>query len=328
MNQVDIVIPTIGRPSLTDLLKSIGEARGSFRGDVIVVDDRKNTSEELPLNDVPERVRERIRVIQSGGRGPAVARNLGWQSSGAEWVAFLDDDVRVEGDWLDALYDDIAGAESYDGGVQGNVRVPMPADRKPTDWERNVAGLEQSFWITADMVYRRSVLEETGGFDPRFPRAYREDADLALRVLDKGYRIYKGRRRIEHPVRAGDFWVSVRLQAGNADDALMRALHGANWRERAKSGRGRFPLHLLTVGLALGAGTAAALRRPAAAAILGAAWAAATAEFAWRRIEPGPRTPDEIAKMTATSAIIPFAAVYHRARGMAQLPRMLAEAQS
>lgn len=327
MNLVDIVIPTVGRPSLMHLLKSVGDSRGSLRGDIIVVDDRKDADPELSFDDVPEKIKERIRVLQSGGRGPAVARNMGWQHSNAEWVAFLDDDVRVEGDWLDALYDDISSAEVYDGGVQGNVRVPMPDGRKPTDWERNVLGLEQSWWITADMVYRRSVLEETGGFDARFPRAYREDADLALRVLDNGYRIYKGRRRIEHPVRPSEFWVSVRLQAGNADDALMRALHGPNWRERAKTGRGRFPLHLLTVGLALGAGTAAALRRPAAAAFLGAAWAAATAEFAWRRIAPGPRTPDEIAKMAATSAIIPFAAVYHRARGMARLPRTLAEAQ-
>lgn len=322
MNFVDIVIPTIGRPSLIDLLNSLARAGGEFRGDVIVVDDRKS-ADELRLDDVPARVRDRMRVVRSGGRGPAVARNMGWRASNAQWIAFLDDDVRVEGDWLNALLDDIAGAEPYDGGIQGNVHVPLPADRRATDWERNVASLESSWWITADMAYRRSVLEEAGGFDARFPRAYREDADLALRVLAKGYRIYKGRRRIEHPVRRSDFWVSVRLQAGNTDDALMRALHGADWRERANAGGGRLKLHALTVGLALAAGTAAALRKRTAAALFGAAWAAVTAEFAWRRIAPGPRTRDEVAKMAATSAIIPFAAVYHRARGQARLPKLL-----
>jgi len=51
-------------------------------------------------------------------------------------------------------------------------------------------------------------------------------------------------------------------------------------------------------------------------AITGAAgWLALTLDFAWRRIAPGPRTRDEIATMLATSAVIPFAAVYHRARG-------------
>ena len=32
------------------------------------------------------------------------------------------------------------------------------------------------------MAYRRTALEAVGGFDERFPRAFREDADLALRV--------------------------------------------------------------------------------------------------------------------------------------------------
>jgi len=328
MNLVDIVIPTIGRPSLADLLKSLAEARGKLRGDIIVVDDRKDASGELSFDGVPVHLRDRIRVIPSGGRGPAVARNAGWRASQAQWIAFLDDDVRVEDDWLDALRDDIASAEPYDAGIQGHVRVPLPLDRRPTDWERNVAGLESAWFITADMVYRREVLERLGGFDARFPRAYREDADLAMRVLASGYRIYKGRRRIEHPVRPGDFWTSVRLQAGNTDDALMRALHGSDWRDRAKAGNGRFPLHVLTVALALAAGSAAAMRKRTAAALFGAAWAAATAEFAVRRIAPGPRTYDEIAKMTVTSAGIPFASVYHRARGQAALSRLMETART
>ena len=79
------------------------------------------------------------------------------------------------------------------GGVQGRISVPLPADRRPTDWERGTAGLETAKWITADMAYRTDVLRRVGGFDERFPRAFREDADLALRVLDAGYRAGSGR---------------------------------------------------------------------------------------------------------------------------------------
>ena len=63
--------------------------------------------------------------------------------------------------------------------------VPLPTDRRPTDWERNTAGLAGASWITADMAYRRTALEAVNGFDERFPRAYREDADLALRSADR-----------------------------------------------------------------------------------------------------------------------------------------------
>ena len=59
-------------------------------------------------------------------------------------------------------------------GIQG--RIVVPVGERPTDWERNVAGLQDAQWATADMAYRREALAQVGGFDERFPRAYREDA--------------------------------------------------------------------------------------------------------------------------------------------------------
>ncbi|WP_460999618.1 HAD-IIIA family hydrolase, partial [Streptomonospora sediminis] len=53
----------------------------------------------------------------------------------------------------------------------------------------------------------------------------------------------------------------------------------------------------------------------AAAAELAGRWLAATAGFAWRRIAPGPRTPAEIARMAATSALIPPVACAQRLAG-------------
>lgn len=300
----DVVIPTIGRPSLGELLQSLAQSRGTLPENIYLVDDRRQPAGPLDLQHIDEPIRERINIIQGGGRGPAAARNAGWRASCAEWIAFLDDDVRVETDWLERAEADIGTLTARDAGTQGNVRVPLPPDRAPTDWERNVSGLETSAWITADLIYRRPVLEELGGFDERFRRAYREDSDFALRVFAAGWNIAQGSRRIEHPVRPADPWVSVRMQAGNADDVLMFALHGRHWRERAHAPQGRWPLHLATVACF-------------------AAWAALTADFAWRRIAPGPRTPKEIGTLLATSPIIPFAAVYHRARGFLGMPSAL-----
>ena len=42
------------------------------------------------------------------------------------------------------------------------------------------------------MAYRRAALESVHGFDERFPRAYREDADLAVRVRRAGWRLTRG----------------------------------------------------------------------------------------------------------------------------------------
>lgn len=309
----DIVIPTIGRPSLWALLASLARSSGVRPERIIIVDDRRDGA-PLDFPDLDAVLRSRITVLRGKAAGPASARNAGWRASRAPWIAFLDDDVIVDEGWLTDLAHDLAQADADVAGSQGNVRVPLPEGRRPTDWERNVAGLAHAQWITADCAYRRSDLLAVGGFDERFPRAYREDADLGLRIVARGKRIVRGTRWITHPVRPADASISVRLQAGNADDVLMGALHGRDWRVRAGAPGGAFRAHAFTVASA------------AVAVIAGAAWAAQTARFAWRRAAPGPRTRDEIAAMMTTSVVLPFAAVYHRLRGYARLRTVLADA--
>jgi histidinol-phosphate phosphatase family protein len=303
----DVVIPTAGRASLAALLERLDGA-GWRR--LIVVDDRRDGP--------PPVVPDAAELLRCDGRGPAAARNVGWRAATAPWVAFLDDDVLPAADWGERLAADLAAAGPQVAASQGRVRVPLPRDRRPTDWERNVAGLQDARWITADLTVRRAALADVGGFDERFPRAYREDADLALRLLDAGWELARGGREVVHPVAPAGPWVSVAKQAGNADDALMTALHGRRWRERAGAPRGRLPTHVATTGAAAGALVAAAARRPRAAAALGCAWALATGELAWRRIAPGPRTGTEVAAMLATSAALPAAATFHHLRGRAR----------
>ena len=316
-----VVIPTIGRPSLWVLLEALAAGTEPVTGPVLVVDDRP------PRGGAPDLAEELadlgtalpgLRVLRSGGGGPARARNLGWRHARTPWVSFLDDDVVPDPDWWAVLLADLAAAEQAPvtvAGVQGHVRVPLPTDRRPTDWERGTAGLATSLWITADLSYRRTALAAVGGFDERFPRAFREDADLGLRVTASHGAIVWGERWITHPVRPADDTASLRQQAGNADDALMRRLHGADWRERASAPPGRRPRHLAVTAAGLTAviGTVTGHRRTAVIGALG--WLVGTAELAWVRIAPGPRDRAEVRRMLLTSAAIPAAATWHTLRG-------------
>jgi len=307
---VTVAIPTVGRPSLAALLDRLDDVPC-----LLLVDDRRNPGAALPAG-------RNVTVLRGRAAGPAAARNVGWRAAATEWVAFLDDDVLPPAGWYAALLADLAACPPGVAASSGRIVVPLPAGRRPTDWERNVAGLETARWATADMAYRRSVLAAVAGFDERFPRAYREDADLGLRVVAAGWRISTGQRHVTHPVRPANPWVSVGLQRGNADDALMRRLHGPDWRARAAVPRGRRRQHLATTAAAALALGGALGRRRRLAVTGGAAYLLGVAEFGWRRISPGPRTAPEVATMVATSAVIPLAATGHWLAGLARAWRI------
>jgi Glycosyl transferase family 2 len=312
---VTVVVPTVGRPSLVTLLAALcGQGSGGLRSEVLVVDDRPGWPERL---SVPAGVT----VLRGPARGPAAARNVGWRAARHEWIAFLDDDVVPAPDWWNRLAVDLDGAGRDVGGIQGRLCVPPPHGRRPTDWERVTAGLADADWITADMAYRRAALADVGGFDERFPRAFREDAELAFRVRRAGWTLRRGGRTVTHPVRPEGPWVSLRTQRGNADDALLRRLYGRRWRAHLGVPTGRRRRHAAVTAagiIAVAAGVVAGTGRrgwAVAAGTAAAAWVAGTAEFTMSRIAPGPGDRREVAIMVATSAIIPPLAVAHWLRG-------------
>jgi HAD superfamily hydrolase (TIGR01662 family) len=313
-----VVIPTIGRPGLADLVAAVdGDPAPSC---IVVADDRRDATAalDLPTTATP------LVVVRTQGRGPAAARNAGWRAADADWIAFLDDDVAIPVDWCGRLVKDLEHLPHNVAASQAWIYVPSPEGRRPTDAERRTLALSGALWITADMAYRRSALVETGGFDERFQRAFREDADLALRTVRNGYGIAWGERVTTHPLAPSTSWRnSLRDQAGNAENALMRAKYGRGWRSLIGTTPGRTGPHLVTTAAALTAVVGGALSpstgsgRIAAAA--GLVWIGLTAEFALGRILAGPRTAREISTMVVTSVLIPPLAVAHRLRGELQV---------
>ncbi|WP_030840266.1 glycosyltransferase family 2 protein [Streptomyces sp. NRRL F-4474] len=313
-----IVVPTLGRPSLRPCLDAIAAATASGHGPVriVLVHDRPGPDGTPPALDVPSALRPITTVVAGRARGPAAARNTGVRAVGpVPWIVFLDDDVVPEQGWAEDLARDLVSASRDTAAVTARIDVPLPSGRRPTDWERNTGGLATARWITADMAFRQEALDAAGGFDERFRRAFREDAELALRLIEGGWILSPGSRRTTHPVRPADRWISIRLQAGNADDVLMGRLHGHDWWHRAGAPRGRLPGHIAVTTAAAAAVGCALTGRKRAAAWCAAGWVAGTAEFAAARIAPGPRTRSEIATMALTSAVIPAVAVWHWLRG-------------
>src|SRR5690606_30513180 len=94
MLRVDVVIPTIGRPTLARSVRSVNEQ--SVEARAIVVLDRPELLQEVTSSLAGLKY---DLLVTSGAVGGAVARNEGFQLGKSEWVAFLDDD-----DWWDITY--------------------------------------------------------------------------------------------------------------------------------------------------------------------------------------------------------------------------------
>lgn len=312
-----VVIPTVLRPSLDVLLRALAGTDGPQPSEIIVVvdlPDRTGSQVSGGAGSV-DSGGPPVRWLSSGGHGPAAARNRGWLASHDPWVAFLDDDVVVSRDWARRLAEDLAGLGPEAAASYARIEVPAPIGRRPTDDERRTLALRNAQFITADAAVRRSALMAVGGFDERFPHAYREDADLALRLMSAGFTLHTGSRVTTHPIGRARALASLRAQAGNADNALMRRRHGPDWRRTAGESGGRLGRHMFTTFCAGLAAAAAVSGRRRVAATASAAWLASTVRFALARVAPGPRTVREVLEMSVSSILVPPAAVAHRIRG-------------
>jgi hypothetical protein len=270
---------------------------------VYVVDDRR--AADGPLEVLPG-----VTVVEGPRAGPAASRNTGWRASPGDWIVFLDDDVLITEAWTDDLWSDLRQPASV-AGVPAAIEVPL--DGPPSDRQADTAKLATARWITADMAYRRAALVAVGGFDERFPRAYREDVDLAYRVRAQCGDIVPGRRRTLHPPREESHWACLRAQRGNADDALLRRLYGRGWRDRLDLPRGHLPEYAALTTCAAVAVSGLGGRRVRAAGA--AAWLLGTAWFTMFRLGRAPAERGHLARLFTTSALIPPLAIGHRIAG-------------
>lgn len=87
--EISVIVPTIGRPELSEALDSIRRQDGVSSEIVLVADLASDSPEASRIREIAEDTRL---LFTGGGMGAAYGRNLGIQEARSEWVAFLDDD--------------------------------------------------------------------------------------------------------------------------------------------------------------------------------------------------------------------------------------------
>ncbi|MGE5597236.1 MAG: glycosyltransferase family 2 protein [Hyphomicrobiales bacterium] len=196
--ETGVVIATRNRPvALRRCLEGLAEQ--SYRDfGVVVVDDGSDVPAEQTIDgELAAALGVRF-VRQEHSSGPARARNLGVAASEAEFIVFIDDDVRPDWRLLQTL---IGGLKSDSGDATHVVTFgPFvePADWEPTPWNRWEAqqakheaddmlrGRYQPTWRqfhTGNNAMLRATFLAAGGFDDAFKRAEDDEFGLRLHLL-------------------------------------------------------------------------------------------------------------------------------------------------
>ncbi|MEN6451003.1 MAG: glycosyltransferase [Thermoguttaceae bacterium] len=318
-----VVVPTYRRDgSLARCLARLQTQRfNTAEYEIIIADDGPKESTRRLVADWPQGAGPPVRYVPvTATQGPAGARNAGWRVAQGHIIAFTDDDCLPEPDWLAEGVSAIVNHRA--DAATGRTLVPLPA--APTDAERDIAGLTQAEFVTANCFCRRDALAAIGGFDERFTRAWREDSDLQFTLLERGRRIVRASRAVViHPLRPLPWGVSLRLQRRGIFDALLRRKHPQLYREHVA------PFPRIYFGAASSLAVAAgglATKLPAIAVAGFAVWLILTARFAARRLHGATLAPAHIAEMLLTSAMIPVLSLYWRLRGAWRYRRVRPEA--
>jgi GT2 family glycosyltransferase len=156
--------------------------------EIIVVDDGSTDN----TSAIAERYN--VRLIRTENRGLSAARNTGREHAHGDIVIYIDDDAYPDVDWLN--YYRLAFEDSSHALIGGPNFVPLN-DPPIAQCVARAPGGPTHVLLTdtvaehvpgCNMAFRKSSLEEIGGFDHVF-RVAGDDVDICWRIQERGWTI-------------------------------------------------------------------------------------------------------------------------------------------
>jgi glycosyltransferase involved in cell wall biosynthesis len=212
MPHISVIVPVYNaEKTLSECLQALlVQTVPPLELEIIAVDDGSQDSSREILRRFQKLG---VRVLYSEHRGAASARNSGLLLARGEIVLFTDSDCIPEPDW--ALRMVIGLLVAVREGAINNIRIAGAKGTYTSQQKEIVARFAQleyqeryrrlarepylEFVDTYAAAYFREVLVQSSGFNPNFPGAVVEDAELAWRLAEQGYRmVFVPEARVRH----------------------------------------------------------------------------------------------------------------------------------
>lgn len=184
--RLSVVIPTLGRPSVLEAVESLSRSSAFPELQVIVSGLVRDPATAQSLEELCRRHANIEHLALEFETGDSSRKkNAGAERARAQFIAFLDDDVTVAPDWADRILEPfekpdvglVSGPGLIPPGTKGFARLAgmtlqsLAAGYVAGRYTGGTGRPRRIRWsqiIGCNMVYRRSVFEQIGGFDPAF----------------------------------------------------------------------------------------------------------------------------------------------------------------
>jgi GT2 family glycosyltransferase len=238
--EVSIVMPFAGSPAeAREALQALDALETRPGDELILVDNSGTVSLESLGGEKPG-----VKVVKASvERSPAHARNAGAAQAAAEWILFLDADVRprpglLDAFWSEPIADDVGAVagEVISSGEAASLASRYGAARSFLAQEAHYNHPFRPRAAAANLLVRRAAFLALGGFYEGLRAA--EDTDFTWRLQEAGWRLeLRLEAQVEHRYRttvtelrrqwrgyaAGRAWLARRYDGFAPEPALARA---------------------------------------------------------------------------------------------------------
>jgi glycosyltransferase involved in cell wall biosynthesis len=194
-----VVIPTYNRqPILSKCLRALEtqhlSASSSITGYEIILVDDGSTDGTLEWLETHKTGFPHVRTFQQDHQGPAVARNLGVEKAQGDIIIFIDSDLVVTENFLQAHADALLQGQEQLGSdrafTYGAVINTCNFDH-PTSEPYKLTDFSAAYFATGNVAIPKHWLEKAGLFDTSFQLYGWEDLELGVRLKKLGLTLIK-----------------------------------------------------------------------------------------------------------------------------------------